>query len=289
MHPSDTFIVDLADGRRLAGSETGRPDGFPVFAFHGLPGSRYQQHPDPDLARSRGARLIHLDRPGFGWSKAQSHRSLASWADDVAAVADRFGIHQFAVAGVSGGGPFALACAARLPGRVTRAALASSVGPPGSMRGGKRALGARLGFFLAPRAAWAMRALLAGIARTARSAPGRYLDAVASHLAPVDARVLARAEVRAMFARDLAEAFRQGPGAMTQDLSLVARPWDLAPGAIRVPVALWHGEADWLVPASASRHLAARIAGARALCFPGEGHFMVFDRWAEILGWLLAE
>jgi pimeloyl-ACP methyl ester carboxylesterase len=287
MTPADTFIVELPDGRRLAGAETGDPHGSPVFAFHGLPGSRYQQHPERAMVRDRGARLIHLDRPGFGLSTPRPRRTLADWPADVAAVADRLGLARFAVAGVSGGGPFALACAALLPERVTRVALASSVGPPGSMGGARMSPGARLGFFLAPRARWALRAPLAAAGRLARAAPARYLDAVASHLAAVDAQVLARPAVRAMFARDLAEAFRQGAAAMALDLALEARPWHLPLGSIRAPVALWHGEADWLVPASASRHLAAAVPAARGHYLPGEGHFMVFDRWPEILDWLL--
>jgi pimeloyl-ACP methyl ester carboxylesterase len=287
MFQAETRYIDLPDSRRLAYVETGDSAGRPVFAFHGLPGSRFQQHPDSAVAAARGARVIHLDRPGFGLSSPHPVRTLASWAADVAAAADGLGLGRYAVAGISGGGPFAVACAALQGERITRVAIASGVGPPGSMRDGKMTVGARLGFFLAARAAWAVKPPLAAIARMARNAPSRYLDLVASHLAPVDARMLARAEVRAMFTRDLAEAFRQGPNAMLHDLALQARHWDLPLGAIRAPVALWHGDADWMIPPSATHHFAASIPGARVHLLAGEGHFMVFDRWGEILDWLV--
>lgn len=286
MVQAETRFVLLPDGRRIAYVEAGDPGGAPVLAFHGLPGSRFQQHPDAGIARTHGLRTIHPDRPGFGATTAHPARTLASWADDVAAMADRLGLGQFALAGVSGGGPFALACAAHLGARITRVALASSVGPPGSMRGARLATGAQFGFFLARRARWAMSAPLAAIAHLARTAPARYLERVAAQLAPADRAALARPDVHEMFVRDLAEAFRQGPAAMLHDLSLEARPWNLPLAAVRAAVALWHGEADWLVPPSASRALHAALPGSRLHVVPGAGHFMIFDAWPDIVRFL---
>lgn len=284
---AETRLIQLDDGRRIACAECGDPAGAPVFAFHGIPGSRLQQHPDPRIALFRGARVIHVDRPGFGLSSPRPGRTLASWADDVAAIADRLDLERFAVAGVSGGGPFALACAALLRERVTRAAVVSGVGPPGSMNGGDMTLPARLAFRFAARAPWLMRTPLLGIARVAARAPERFIGRVAARLCSDDRVTLARADVRAMLARDLAESVRQGVDAMIADLRLEARPWDLPLEAIRAPVALWHGTDDWIVAASATRHLAAAIPGARAHLVAGAGHFMIFDRWPEILDWVL--
>ena len=284
---AETRLIQLDDGRRIACAERGDPAGRPVFAFHGLPGSRLQQHPEAGVAAVRGARVIHVDRPGFGLSSPQPGRSLASWAPDVAAIADRLDLERFAVCGVSGGGPFALACAAVLGDRVTRAAIVSGVGPPGSMHGGRMTLPARTAFYLAARALWLMRAPVRAATRVALRAPERFIDRIAAHLAADDRRTLARADVRAMLARDLAEALRQGVDAMITDLRLESRPWDFPLAAIRAPVALWHGEDDWIVPPAATHHLAAAIPGADAHVVPGAGHFMIFDRWVEILDWLV--
>jgi pimeloyl-ACP methyl ester carboxylesterase len=285
--PPETRLLELGDRRWVACVECGDPLGRPVFAFHGLPGSRLQQHPDADLAAARGARVIHVDRPGFGLSTPAPGRTFAAAARDIAAIADRLGIDRFAVAGVSGGGPFAAACAALLNERVTRAALVSSVGPPGSMRGGPGALRTRTLFALAAHAPRLLRRPLRIAVRRALRAPGHFIDRVAARLAPEDQRTLARAEVRAMLARDLAESLRQGVDALLADLRLEARPWGLPLESIRVPVALWHGEDDRIVPSAATRHLAAAIPGARAHVLPGLGHFMILDRWGEILDWLV--
>lgn len=281
----ETRFAVLSDWRQVGYVECGARGGFPVLAFHGLPGSRVQRHPDSDIARRRGVRVIHVERPGFGMSTPLRDRTLAGWAADVQEFANRLEIDRFAIAAVSGGGPFALACAALLGDRVTRVAIAGGVGLPGSMRGRCR-MPIRMAFALAPHAAWLLRPSLRAVARLARNDPDRYLRRVAAHLAPEDAEILARPEVAGMFARDLREAFRQGTSAMLQDLTLMTRPWMLPLSAVRVPLGLWHGEADRIVPPSASASIAAAIPSARVHLLRGEGHFMIFDRWAEILDWL---
>jgi pimeloyl-ACP methyl ester carboxylesterase len=287
--PPGTRTFALADGRSLAYAEYGAPDGRPVFSFHGLPGSRMQRHPDESIARRAGARVIHVDRPGFGLSTPRPGRTLADWPRDVAALADHLRLERFAIAGTSGGGPYAAACTALLGNRVTRAAIVSGVGPPGSMAGGPMTAGARLGFFLAPRAPWTMRRPIAAIARLVMRAPSRYIAALAWQMSPPDRPILARPEVRAMLAQDLREAFRQGARALVDDLALLARPWGLPWERVACPVALWHGEDDWMIPPGASRALERSIPGAQARFLPGEGHFLVLDRWPEICTWLTGD
>ena len=113
-----TEVLQLADGRRLAWSEFGAPSGRVLIHCHGTPSSRLEglvlHH-----AALGGVRVLVPDRPGFGRSDPQPGRSLTDWARDVAALADQLGIQRFAVSGISGGGPHALACAAQLGDRVS--------------------------------------------------------------------------------------------------------------------------------------------------------------------------
>jgi pimeloyl-ACP methyl ester carboxylesterase len=253
--------------------------------FHGLPGSRFQRHPDPDIAMAAGARVVHPERPGFGLSAPAPHRRLLDWPRDVAACADALGIGRFAIAGISGGGPYALACVHALGDRVACTAIVSGVGPRGSMPRGMLPL-VRLGFAVAPRAPALVRAVVRPLARVAVTDPDRHLRRVAAQMAPADRPILAREAVRAMFAADYAAAFAQGVDAFAQDLALIAAPWGFAPAPAAAPVAFWHGGDDRMVPPSASRALAAAMDAPLHEC-RGEGHFMVFDRWREILDWLV--
>src|SRR5947207_1233274 len=85
--------------------------------------------PDPSRVSAAGLRVVSYDRPGYGRSTRQSGRRVVDCVGDVAAIADDLGIERFVVRGGSGGGPHALAVAARLPDRVTRVACVVGVAP----------------------------------------------------------------------------------------------------------------------------------------------------------------
>ncbi len=120
--------VELLDGGSAAWCEWGDPRGRPVFFLHGTPGSRLFL-PEAKQRLGSGARVLTVDRPGYGRSTSLAIPSLAAVAEIVAAVADVLGLDRFPVVGFSGGGPFALACGAFLPERVSRVAMVSSWGP----------------------------------------------------------------------------------------------------------------------------------------------------------------
>jgi pimeloyl-ACP methyl ester carboxylesterase len=144
----------------------------------------------------------------------------------------------------------------------------------------------RLALRLAPHAAWSLRTPLALAAHLARRSFPQYIAGMARGLCPSDQAVLARPAVQAMIRADVAEAFRQGVDAMLRDLQLLSRPWGFALGRIGVPVMLWHGDEDRVVPASAALEMARLIPGAGVWIAPGAGHFAVFDLWLQVLDWL---
>jgi len=198
-------------------------------------------------------------------------------------------VDRFCVAGVSGGGPFALACAAWLRERISRLALVSSVGPRGSMEGPTRMLApARLAFALARHAPRTLTVPLALFAWLIVMRPLTFIAQAARDLGGEDYRLLQDDAVREMLTRDLSEAFRQGAGGMLTDLTLLASAWDIPFSDVRASCALWHGERDRLVPASASVHLARELPGSQLTLLPGAGHFFVLERWPEILRWLVS-
>lgn len=129
MAPGIDSQIALPDGRALGYRELGDPQGKPVLFFHGWPGSRIQVDYFTGAA-TPGVRLIGVDRLGTGLSDFKPGSRLLDWPDDIAVLADSLGLGRFAVLAWLGGGAFALACAHRIPERLTVCGLIAGKGPP---------------------------------------------------------------------------------------------------------------------------------------------------------------
>ncbi len=269
--------LTLADGRRLGYAELGDADGHPLLFFHGTPGSRFVLTERDALGRIPGVRFVLPERPGYGLSDPKPGRTLLDWADDVAALADGLRLQRFTVSGVSGGGPHALACAYRLPERVTAALLLASPSPAG-FRGATRgmSLGNRLGVLLGRIAPGLVKRGIVSFAATFEKDPDRVLDHITRAMSPPDRELMADDTFREAIARDLREAYRQGGNAHADDgpLALTGRSWGFDLGAIGVQVYLWHGEADTVVPRAMGERLAESIPNCKAHFIPGAGHLL---------------
>jgi pimeloyl-ACP methyl ester carboxylesterase len=277
-------VLRLHDGRQLGYAQYGQPDGDPIFYFHGHPGSRLEARFAHPAAAAAGFRVIALDRPGYGLSDVKPGRAITDWPADVAEAADQLGISRFLAAGASGGGPYALACAWRLPQRVIRAAVISGVGPyqvAGITRGMRWQN--RIGFQLGARWPGAARALMRSMRRSVLSRPDRTIDALARAMSSADAAIVQRPEVRAILAADLGEAFRRGSDGPADDMVLLARPWGFPLHDIEPEVFLWQGEADTLVPPAMGRYQAEQIPHCHATLLPGEGHLLIIDRMPDLI------
>ena len=273
-------IFKLPDGRRLGYAELGDQDGSPLFVFHGTPGSRLSRTKDDPIAQIPGLRLITTDRPGYGLSDPQPKRTLLDWPDDVAALADHFGLRRFAVAGGSGGGPHAAACAYKLPDRVSVAILFSSPAPaniPGATKG--LSLG-NLGSILISRyAPWLRRVLMNRYKKVFLKNPDGYIDALASQMSPYDQRILQQPAVRERIKAEIREAYRQGVEGHIVDSRLVmtGKGWGFDLGEIAVPVHVWYGEQDRLVTKAMAQYLVETIPTAQAHFLPDKGHLLLED------------
>jgi pimeloyl-ACP methyl ester carboxylesterase len=282
--PAEDGVLELSGGRRLGYAQYGLPEGEPIFYFHGHPGSRLEARLAHTAASAGGFLLIALDRPGCGLSDSQPGRALTDWPADVAEAADKLGIARFAVAGASGGGPYALACAWRLPDRVIRAAVISGVAPY-QVRGithGMRWQN-RLGFQFAARSPILAAVLMRSMRRSVTDRPERTIDALARAMSPADAEIVRRPAVRDLLIADLQEAFRQGSDGAAHDMVLLGRPWGFSLREVEPEVFLWQGEADTLVPPAMGRYLAGQLPHCHATVLPGEGHLLIIDRMPDLI------
>jgi pimeloyl-ACP methyl ester carboxylesterase len=276
--------IRLRDGRRLAYAEYGDPQGKPILFFHGTPGSRLFHHPDNSVAASAGARIIAIDRPGFGRSDFKPGRTLLDWPSDVVQLADVLNMERFAVMGYSGGGPYAAVCASTIPDRLTAAGLVNSIAPLDTPEITKGMHGMGHMFFtlerhLPPLARLSCRLMCT----TWRSNPDLYFKAQLNGLYNSKEAQTMLPVMKAMLTADLLEAVRAGTRGITRDLEILARPWGFQLHVIPTDVFLWHGEDDTQAPLAMGKRLAGAIPHCRATFFPGEGHWAIYGHWQEIL------
>jgi pimeloyl-ACP methyl ester carboxylesterase len=210
--------------------------------------------------------------------------------EDVAVVADARRRDRFAVAGRSGGAPHALACAALLPERVTRAAALVGLAP-------RDAEGLDWFAGMAPSNVSEFRAAFTDPERYAarliprslaiRSNPARLLEELRADLTDEDRMIVSDLTIRSMLLRAYLEALRTSPYGWIDDVLALTGPWGFDPAQIRVPVLLWHGARDVFSPASHSSWLAARIPRATAVLEPAAAHFAALRALPDVLDWLL--
>jgi len=283
--PRIDTVVQLSDKRHLAYAEYGDLDGVPVFLFHGLPGSRLSWGFLPDNPFPPSLRLIAPDRPGYGKSDPKSGRTPLDWANDVSEVADVLGLTKFAVVGVSGGGPGALACAWKMPERVTAVGVVASPAPtnaPGVFEGMSKTN--RFFMNLAWYVPWLSSLNVRLLAAVIRRNPARYINTMQYKMHTVDKLLLERPEIRNMLIKDFTEALHGGAQGMISDMSANhGRPWDFPLDEITVKVHLWFCMLDHSVPPAMGRYLSKTVPNSEARFVPDAGHLWILVHLNDVL------
>jgi pimeloyl-ACP methyl ester carboxylesterase len=286
--PLSTSVLTLPDGRQLAWTERGRPDGFPVVEFHGSPGGRllYAIVPDAQLT-DLDVRWISFDRPGIGASSPQPGRRVADVAADVAALADHLRLHRFAVHGYSVGGPYAAACAQLLAERVSALGLTASI-VPNERPGVVSEFGRSDLWWLSLHAPALARLAFAALASAGRISPSLALRLFLAQSSSAEKATLLGTEAGRHAVASLLSATEPGARGLVDDLRVVLSDWGFEVAHIAVPTHVWQGDEDSLVPTPWAEEWTARISGARLHPIDGGGHFLVVAHAAEILATLRA-
>ncbi len=284
--------VGLRDGRTLHVYDEGDPDGPVVVVHHGTPGSGRLYRRLVERARERGLRLISYDRAGYGGSSPNPGRDVAAVATDISEVLDTFGVERFASMGGSGGGPHTLAlgallaercvgtCAIACPtpweaegidwlagqGEQNQQEWAAALQGPEALEG-----------FIGPMASEMMA-----------STPEALRDVLSTLLPPVDREVLT-GELAEHAHASMTWALSPGVAGWRDDDLAFTRPWGFELADVRVPVLLWQGVQDLMVPVAHGRWLAERLPGVEAHISEADGHLSILEgRAPEILDWLSA-
>jgi pimeloyl-ACP methyl ester carboxylesterase len=233
-----------------------------------------------------GVRLITFDRPGYGRSDRLVSRLVADVVPDVQAI----GLGRFAVIGRSGGGPHALACAALLPERVTRAGVLVSLAPWAAEGldwfAGMADSNVRE-YTAAATAPDALTAHLVQAAARIKADPASHVNTLNPEMPEADRRIVADVGIRALLAQNFAEALRDSAAGWIDDALAFCAPWGFNLADIKVPVLLWHGQNDVFSPAAHARWLADQIPGAIMSIRPDTAHFGALEVVPDVLSWLI--
>ncbi len=274
----------LADGRWMAWSDSGDPDGVPVIFMHGIAGSRHLRYPDDTPLLEQGIRLIIPERPGSGDSDPLPGRRVADWPGDVAALADHLGLGRFSVLGYSAGTPYALATARAMPDRVPAVGIVAAM-PAIQGLEDLRDYSAtfRMSLLVAKYAPGLLPSLLRVMVNGIRRNVYSYIEQSLADACESDRRVFEHPRLRANYAHGLLAGTRRGEYGLALEVELCARDWGFDPASVAQPTRFWHGESDRLVAASGAERLARGLPRARFETVPGAGHYVLYSHWEAIL------
>ncbi|WP_298209298.1 alpha/beta hydrolase [Ferrimicrobium sp.] len=280
----------LHDGRILEYFDSGPTDGAVLIAHHGTPGCGDPNARERQAASQLGVRLIAPSRPGYAGSSRSVGRTIASIAGDVTELLDALEIERCSTYGVSGGGPHALACAALLPDRVNRAASIAGVGPwdqddldflAGMGEDNLVEFGAAANDH-------AELLTLLTTQRDAMMAAGlsEVPESLSTLLPPVD--VTAAKELGNYLVEHFQRALQSGIEGWFDDDLAFTQHWGFDLQSISIPVSIWQGGQDLMVPGAHGRWLDKHIATGELHFEPTEGHLSLpLHKEPAIFTWLV--
>jgi len=286
----ETRMIPAGSGRELCVELAGDPHGQPILVHTGEPMSRRLYGGWTADAGQKGIRLIGYDRPGYGGSTAYPGHTVASGAQDVRAIAGALGYDRLGIWGISGGGPYALACAALRPDMAVAVATVASLAPYGiegfdyfAGMGESNVESFKL-FFSDPDAS--RRELREGREEILAATPEQFAEILRDLLSPADAEALT-GDVARWLTETHKIAVSPGDQGWWDDGAAHLTNWGFDVHDIRVPVKIWHGRRDRMVPVQHGEWLAANVPGVEADISDHDGHITMIGRIGEIHDWLL--
>lgn len=289
--PMHDHIITLSTGRKLAYAEYGAPKGVPLFYFHGWPSSRLQGELLDKLAKQRGIRVIAPDRPGIGQSEFQPNRTLLDWPATIAQLAGHLGWEKYHILGVSGGGPYVLACAQATPERLLSAGVICGAPP-------LREVGTKELMWTYRLALWGQQhvpvmlgpglALSGQLMRLPPHSP--LMRAYASMLCPRDRLALSDPDLFRILMSSGRVGVTSGARNLSTDGNVYSSDWGFSLKEVSYPIHYWHGGMDKNIPVSMVQNFVSRIPNAKLTVLPEDGHYslpllcneMILG---ELMGW----
>jgi pimeloyl-ACP methyl ester carboxylesterase len=253
-----------------------------VVDLHGGPGCRLSTSGDPDVLAGSAVRWLTMDRPGLGLSDPQPGRCVADWARDVEALVDHLGVDEFSVVGWSMGGPYAAATAAALGPRVRGLALLAPA-PVTLSADNLAGIGKQDFWSLARDDPWTAAQAYLHLGIAARKHPADAVAVFALGCSKPELAVFDDPGAAELFLATMAEATRQGPMGLIDDMLVELAPWGFDPADIVSPTTIWEATDDSFSLAGVAHAWADKIGNARVVTIEGEGHFFPLTHTSQLM------
>jgi len=266
--------VALTSGRKIGYAEYGDPAGVPMFYFHGWPGSRLQGEFMHEVGKKRGLRIVAPDRPGIGLSEFQPKRKLLDWPADITELAAHLGWTNFHVLGVSGGGPYVLACAHAMPERLLSAGVICGAPP-------LREVGTQDLMWTYRLALWGQRyvppLLGAGLAAAAQfmrlPVDSPLMAAFVGKMCERDQLALHDVELYRILMASGRVGVTSSVRSVSTDGNIYSSDWGIDFGSVQFPIRYWHGGRDSNIPVSMVERFVQKMPNATLTVLEEDGHY----------------
>lgn len=278
--------LELSDRRTLAWRWWGEPGATPILRLQGTPGSRLYRHPKAAVQKDVGVRYLLADRPGYGGSTRLPGRGVAVIGDDLVALLDHHRLERVPVMGTSGGGPHALAVAAKHPDRISAVSVIVGAAPlePDEV---SRLVGVNAAGYAAAEQGWeSLNKLLTEVRDRLLGDEG--MAGVLSDAPATDLAIMQDPTWQRTSRANTAEALKQSAEGWTDESMALHADWDFDPGLVQASVTWWAGDSDKNAPLSAAKRAAARLPKVDLRVWHDEGHFASLTHEAEIVRELLS-
>lgn len=266
--------ITLPSGKVLQTFINGSPSDPLLIFHHGIPSGGPERENVLQPALAAGFRLAEVFRPGYLYSEPQPGRTLHDVVDWNHAVLDHLGLDRFAVAGYSGGGPFALASAALMPQECVAAMVIAGVGPTQDpsldFDEGLPPENGKATLFPGDGSEAAMREeLIKDQAMVAALTHEEFMNSIASDDGPDGPLRRANADVILKGYKLMMATSLEG---LVEDSIILREPWGVDISSIQQPTVLLCGRMDKSCPIQHSEWFASKIAHAKTFFTDGDAH-----------------
>ncbi len=255
----------------------GEKNGEPVFFFHGWPGSRKVGGTLDKMAKKYKVMLICPDRPGVGDSDFQENRQLLDWPQDVTRIANHLNIKKFKVLTHSGGAPYALACAYKIPHRIERMVIVNGLG----IIKGERYIRPLPAYWFFRFSALMPNFINTGlnVLRFIRRKNEWFFEKAISRNKMIDSDLV---EVVNALTSSYNTAFNQGTKGIIRDAVIYGSDWGFNPREIDLPISIWHGNKDRMTPLPMGRKLNRMLKNSTLHVIRKTNHALIYSRTHDI-------